>query len=440
MIQNLPDIFKVSDLKKKLAFTFFILAVYRIGTAIPLPGVNADAIRAFFQAQTNNIFAFLNMFSGGAMKRLSIFALGVMPYINASIIMSVLQTAVPYLEKLSKEGAPGREKITRITRYATVLIAGIQGFAFTFWIESMRPPGGQPVLLVSGIGFRLLLVLTLITGTMLVVWLGEQITENGIGNGISLIIFTGIVAGFPAGLKRTLDLVKAGTISFFGLLFIGLFLLAILALTVWVEEAQRRIPIQYAQRVVGRKIYGGQRTYLPLKVDQSGVIAVIFALAFMNFPLILMQFFPNTQIAEKIRIFFQPGNPVYMIVYGILIVGFCYFYTYITFDPHSIAENLKKSGGFIPGVRPGEQTAQKIKEVMNRIILVGAVFVVFIAILPMILRGKLNLPFYFGGTALLIVVGVALDTMGQIEAQLIMRHYDGLLKKGRIRGRYFNIK
>ncbi|MEA2081615.1 MAG: preprotein translocase subunit SecY [Elusimicrobiota bacterium] len=439
MINSFGDIFKVQDLKRKIGFTFLILAVYRVGTTVPLPGVNAAALQAFFASQQGGVLGFLNMFSGGAMARLSIFALGIMPYINASIIMSLLQTAIPYLEKLSKEGAPGREKITRMTRYATLLIGSVQAFGLTFWIQSMKTPGGESVLMFTGFGFRLLLVLTMLTGTMLVMWLGEQITESGIGNGISLIIFTGIVAGFPSGLKNTYSLLTTDEISLFGLALIGAFMLAILALTVFIEEAQRRIPIQYAQRVVGRKVYGGQSTYLPLKVESSGVIAVIFAMAFMSFPLMIGQFFPDSALFEKIQIFFSPGNAVYIIVYTVLIVAFCYFYTLLTFDPKNIADNLKKSGGFIPGVRPGEQTSEKIKTVMYRIILIGAIFVVFIAIVPMILK-NFHMPFYFGGTALLIIVGVALDTMGQVESQLIMRHYDGLLKKSRLKGRYFNIK
>lgn len=440
MINSFADIFKVPALKNKIGFTLLVLACYRIGTTVPLPGVDATAVRAFFAAQSGGIFGFLNMFSGGAMARMSVFALGIMPYINASIIMSLLQTSVPYLEKLSKEGAPGREKITRMTRYSTLLLGAVQGFGLTFWIQSMKAPTGEPVLMFTGMGFRILIVLTLVTGTMLVMWLGEQITENGIGNGISLIIFTGIVAGFPAGMKNTFDLVRMDEVSFFAMLLIVAFMLAILALTVFIEEAQRRIPIQYAQRIVGRKVYGGQSTYLPLKVESSGVIAVIFSMAFMNFPLMIVQFFPESVIFEKVKVFFQPGNIIYIIIFAVLIVSFCYFYTSITFDPKNIAENLKKSGGFIPGVRPGEPTALKIKEIMYRIILIGAVFVVFIAILPMVMRKQFNMPFYFGGTALLIIVGVALDTMGQIESQLIMRHYDGFLKKSRLRGRYFNIK
>ncbi|MBA3066833.1 preprotein translocase subunit SecY [bacterium] len=438
MINSFGDIFKVQDLKRKIGFTFLVLAVYRVGTTVPLPGVNAAALQAFF-AQQEGVMGFLNMFSGGAMARLSVFALGIMPYINASIIMSLLQTSIPYLEKLSKEGAPGREKITRMTRYATLLIGAVQAFGLTFWIQSMKTPGGEPVLMFTGLGFRLLLVLTMLTGTLLVMWLGEQITESGIGNGISLIIFTGIVAGFPSGLKNTYSLLSTGEITLFGLTLIGIFMLAILALTVFIEEAQRRIPVQYAQRVVGRKVYGGQSTYLPLKVESSGVIAVIFAMAFMSFPLMIGQFFPNSKLFETLQKFFSPGNVVYIIVYAVLIVAFCYFYTMLTFDPKNIADNLKKSGGFIPGVRPGEQTAEKITAVMYRIILIGSLFVVFIAIVPMILK-HFNMPFYFGGTALLIIVGVALDTMGQVESQLIMRHYDGLLKKSRIKGRYFNIK
>ena len=439
MIDSLGNILKVKELMKKIGFTFLILAIYRVGTTVPLPGVNAGALQAFFKGR-EGILGFLNMFSGGAMERLSIFALGIMPYINASIIMSLLQTSVPYLEKLSKEGGPGREKITRLTRYATLVIGMVQGFGLTYWIESMKAPGGEPVLLFGGFGFRMLLVLTMLTGTMLVMWLGEQITENGIGNGISLIIFTGIVARFPAGLKNTFNLLMNEEITFFGLLLVGSFLMAILALTVFIEEAQRRVPIQYAQRVVGRKVYGGQSTYLPLKVESSGVIAVIFAMAFMNFPLMVAQFFPETAFYEKIKIFFSPGNAVYIAFYAILIVAFCYFYTMITFDPKNIAENLKKSGGFIPGIRPGEQTANKIKEIMYRIIMIGSVFVVFIAVLPEFLRTGMHMPFYFGGTALLIIVGVAMDTMGQVESQMIMRHYDGFLKKGRLKGRYFNIK
>jgi len=434
------EIFNIPDLRRRVLFTLGILALFRLGTAIPLPGVNAKALAAFFAQQKGTIFGFLDMFSGGAMRRVSIFALGVMPYINASIIMSLLQTAVPYLEKLSKEGEIGRRKITQITRYLTVLIAGIQGFGFTLWLKTMKMPGGEQVLYGSGFGFRLLIILTIIVGTLLCMWLGEQITENGIGNGISLIIFTGIVARLPASIKNTWTLVRTGELSLLGALFFLILAIGITALVVLVEQAHRRIPVQYTRRIVGRKVYGGQSTYLPLKVDQAGVIAVIFAVAFMTFPLTVSQFFPNSPFFQKVSDWLNRGSVLYNIVYAALIVFFCYFYTAITFNPEDISENLKKWGGYIPGIRPGKPTADYINKILTRITLIGAVFVVFIAIMPQFLRVHFKAPFWFGGTALLIAVGVALDTVGQLEAHLIMRHYEGFMKKARVKGRYFNIR
>jgi len=437
---RVDDLFKVPELKKRLLFTVGVLAAFRLGTAIPLPGVNAQALASFFAQQKGTVFGFLDMFSGGAMRRLSVFALGIMPYINASIIMSLLQTAVPYLEKLAKEGEIGRKKITQFTRYATVLIAFIQGFGFTMWLKTMKSPMGVPILYFSGIGFQILVILTLVVGTLLCMWLGEQITESGVGNGISLIIFTGIVARLPASIKNIWTLVRTNEMTILSAVFFLILALLVTAGVVLVEQAQRRIPVQYARRVVGRKVYGGQQTYLPLKVDQSGVIAVIFAVAFLTFPLTVAQFFPNSTFFQNVSRWVNRGTWLYNLIYAGLIIFFCYFYTALTFNPQDVAENLKKWGGYIPGIRPGKPTADYLNKVLSRITLGGAVFVVLIAIMPQYLKSYLNAPFWFGGTALLIAVGVALDTMGQIEAHLIMRHYEGFMKKSRIKGRYFNIK
>ncbi|HLD29756.1 MAG TPA: preprotein translocase subunit SecY, partial [bacterium] len=414
MLRSVEDIFKIPDLKKKVLFTLGILAVFRLGTALPLPGVNTDALKAFFAQQSGTIFGFLDMFSGGAMGRLSIFALGIMPYINASIIISLLQTAVPYLEKLAKEGELGRRKITQFTRYATVFIGLVQSFGFTLWLRTMKAPDGSSIIYQAGTGFQFLMMLTLVVGTMLCVWLGEQITENGVGNGISLIIFIGIIARFPASIKNVFNLVRTNELSLFGGFFFMLMALLITAFVVLVEQAYRKIPVQYARRVVGRKVYGGQQAFLPLKVDQSGVIAVIFAVAVMTFPLTFAQFFPNQPVFQKISEWINRGSPLYNILYSMLIIFFCFFYTAITFNPQDIAENLKRWGGYVPGIRPGEPTADYLNRVLTRITVGGAVFIVLIAVMPQYLK-SLGAPFWFGGTGLLIAVGVALDTMGQIE-------------------------
>ncbi len=429
------SIFKVPELRKRILFTLGILVVYRIGAAIPTPGIDGIALKAFFQTQTNTLLGFLDMFSGGALNRLSIFSMGVMPYINASIIMSLLQTIIPYLEKLSKEGEEGRKKITQITRYATLFLASIQSYGLTFMMQAMEAPNKAPVVMNPGLNFQLLTVLTLTTGTVFIMWLGERITEQGIGNGISLIIFAGIVDRLPGAVKNIFILLKSEGISLFTVLILLAIILMITAAVVFVQQAQRRIPVQYAKRVVGRKMYGGQTTYLPLKVDQSGVIAVIFAVSVLSFPLTIAQFFPDAAMGKLITSWWSRGSWIYQLVYVSLIIFFCYFYTAITFNPQDLADNMKKWGGFVPGIRPGEATANYIDRILVRITLVGAVFVAIIAVLPDYLRAWLNAPFFFGGTALLIVVGVGLDTMGQIESHLIMRHYDGFVKKGRIRGR-----
>lgn len=444
MLKSITDIFKIPELKKKIIFTLGILAVYRLGAAIPTPGIDASALKAFFETQRGTLFGFLDMFSGGALNRLSIFSLGIMPYINASIIISLLQTAVPYLERLSKEGEFGRRKITQITRYGTLFIAAIQSFGLTFWMQTMKAPSGASVVKNPGLSFQLLSILTLTAGTVFIMWLGEQITEKGVGNGISLIIFAGIVDRLPVAVGNTFRLFRSEEMTLFGILFLAVLVFAITAIVVWVEQAQRKIPVQYAKRIVGRRMYGGQSTFLPLKVDQSGVIAVIFAVAIMMFPATIAQFFPNIELMQKIGGVLRHGRWLYTVMYGGLIIFFCYFYTAITFNPNDLAENMKKWGGFVPGIRPGQSTAFYIDRVLTRITLAGALFVVCIAILPEYPIGWVNAPpmltTIFGGTAILIVVGVALDTIGQIESHLIMRHYEGFMKKGRIKGRYFNIR
>ncbi len=439
MLKGFGNVFKIADLKKKILFTLLILVVYRIGTTIPVPGVDVRTLKAFFEAQAGTLFGFLDMFSGGALGRLSVFALGIMPYINASIIMSLLRTTIPYLERLQKEGEAGRKKINQITRYAAVAIAAIQAFGLTFWMQSMET-GGVRVVHDPGLRFQLITVITLMTGTILIMWLGERITDDGIGNGISLIIFTGIVARMPAGVNNLFRMIRVEEMSLFTALFITTAMVLVTMVVVFVEQGQRKIPVQYAKRVVGRKMYGGQSTYLPLKVDQSGVIAVIFSMAVLLLPIQLSQFFPNSPVFVAISQYLRPGFWARTIIYAGLIIFFCYFYTAITFNPRDIAENMKKWGGFIPGIRPGKPTADFIDKVLTRITFVGAIFIVCIAILPSYFERIFNVPFYFGGTALLIVVGVALDTMGQLESHLIMRQYEGFMKKGRLKGRHFNIK
>jgi preprotein translocase subunit SecY len=427
--QNIP---KIPELKKRILFTLFMLAVYRLGCHIPTPGIDGSALAAFFNERQGTLFGLVDMFSGGALRQMSVMALGIMPYISASIILELLTVVIPYLEKLKKEGEQGRKKIIQYTRYGTVILSMIQGFGIAVGLERMSGPGGAMVVPVGGWGFRFLAVITLTAGTAFLMWLGEQITERGIGNGISLIIFAGIVARFPLAVGSTLRLMSTGELSPFFMAVVVALMIAIVGIIVFVERGQRRITVQYAKRVVGRRMYGGQSTHLPLKINTSGVIPPIFASSIIMFPATIASFlnvkeFPWLQTAVNLL---SPGNVVYNLIYVVFIVFFCYFYTAVHFNPVDVADNMKKYGGFIPGIRPGKNTAEYIDRVLTRITFAGAIYVSAICVLPQILIYRLNVPFYFGGTGLLIVVGVALDTSNQIESHMLTRHYEGFLKKG----------
>ncbi len=427
--QNIP---KIPELKKRIIFTLFMLTVYRIGCHIPTPGIDGSALAAFFSARQGTLFGLFDMFSGGALSQMSVMALGIMPYISASIILELLTVVIPHLEKLKKEGEQGRKKITQYTRYGTVLLSIIQGFGIAVGLENMTSPGGAMIVPAGGWGFRLLTVITLAAGTSFLMWLGEQITERGIGNGISLIIFAGIVARFPVAVANTFRLMGTGEVTAFFMVLILALMIAVIGIIVFVERGQRRIPVQYAKRIVGRRMYGGQSTHLPLKVNTAGVIPPIFASSIIMFPATIANFlstekFPWLQYAVS---FLHPGHVVYSLIYVGFIFFFCYFYTAVHFNPVDVADNMKKSGGFVPGIRPGKNTAEYIDRVLTRITFVGAIYVSVICILPNILIYQLNVPFYFGGTALLIVVGVAMDTTNQIESHMLTRHYEGFMKKG----------
>jgi len=431
------NIFKIPELKKRILFTLSMLIVYRVGVHVPTPGIDATALEAFFTQAKEGLLGLFNMFSGGALERLSVFALGIMPYISASIILQLLKVTIPHLERLSKEGEQGRKKITQYTRYGTVVLSIIQGFMISVGLESMTSPGGAPIVISPGWQFRLMTVITLTAGTAFIMWLGEQITERGIGNGISLIIFAGIVAGAPNAGVNTFSLIRTGEMGIFGALILVILMVLVVAFIIFVEQGQRRIPVQYAKRVVGRKMYGGQSTHLPLKVNTSGVIPPIFASSIIMFPATIAGFvtIPWMQnLAAAIR----PGNFLYELLFVTFIFFFCYFYTAVTFNPVDLADNMKKQGGFIPGQRPGKQTADYIDRVLTRITLGGAVYVSAVCVLPSVLMAQFNVPFYFGGTSLLIVVGVSIDTIAQIESHMLTRHYEGFLKKGgtRIKGRF----
>jgi preprotein translocase subunit SecY len=425
----------IPELRKRVIFTLFMLLVYRMGVQVPTPGINGEALASFFEKNASTLFGMFNMFSGGALENFSIFALGIMPYISASIIIQLLTVVVPQLEALSKEGESGRRKITQYTRYGTVLLSIVQGGFIAAGLEEMTSPLGTAIVLDPGWQFKLMTVLTLTSGTAFIMWLGEQMTERGIGNGISLIIFAGIVARMPAAVGNTIELIKAGELSLIFIPIILAMMFFVVAFIVYVETSQRRIPIQYAKRVVGNRVYGGQSSHLPLKINVSGVIPPIFASSIMMFPATIGSFI-KVDWVQQVSAALSPGTVYYYIMFVGLVIFFCFFYAAVTFKPDDIAENLKKNGGFIPGIRPGKKTAEFLDKALVRLTVVGAIYLSAVCVLPTILISKLNVPFYFGGTALLIVVGVAIDTISQIESHLIMRNYDGFMKAGRIRGRH----
>ena len=431
VLSSFQNIFKIPELKNRVFFTLALLAVYRIGAHIPTPGINGEELSKYLAGNIGALMGFFDMFSGGALSRVAIFALGIMPYISASIILQLLTVVIPAIGKLAKEGEAGRKKIVRYTRYGTVVIAAIQSFGIAAGLEGMK---GGAFVLNPGWSFRILTMITLTSGTAFIMWLGEQITERGIGNGISLIIFAGIVARFPNAVISTIRLVQAGELSIFFVILLIVMMVAVVGVIIYMERGQRKIPVQYAKRVVGRKVYGGQSTHLPLKVNTSGVIPPIFASSIIMFPATVAGFIaiPWVQaIAKQL----SPGTIFYTMLYVGMIFFFAYFYTAIIFNPVDIADNLKKYGGYIPGIRPGQKTSEYIYKVLSRLTFVGAIYLAVVCIIPEILISRFNVPFYFGGTSLLIAVGVALDTVSQIESHLITRSYEGFLKKGRIKSR-----
>ncbi|TAK11603.1 MAG: preprotein translocase subunit SecY [Acidobacteria bacterium] len=459
-MDSLKNLFTVPELRKRILFTFGLLAVYRIGSHIPTPGVNTVAVEEFANQAANTMFGLYDMFSGKNLSQMTIFALGVMPYISASIILQLLTVVWPYLERLSKEGELGRRKITQYTRYGTILLSVVQAYGIAIFLErSTGVQGGQLLVYNPGLGFELMAVLTLTTGSVFVMWLGEQITERGIGNGMSLLIYAGIVVGFPTGILRTMQQMSAGEIGLLTLVVLVALMIAVVGGIVFMERGQRRVTVQYARRMVGRRMYGGASTHIPLKVNTGGVMPVIFSSSILAFPYTISKMGAPGGWLDRMGQNLSPGYPLYTFLDIILIIFFAYFYTAIIFNPDDVAENMRKYGGFVPGIRPGKRTAEHIDSILARITLVGALYLVAVALLPELLTNGfkvatipfigerldtilpqwftqgMGVQFYFGGTSLLIIVGVAMDTVQQIESQLIMRHYDGFMKKTRIRGR-----
>ncbi len=461
MLQDsLKNIFAVPELRKRVLFTLGLLAVYRVGGHVPVPGINPEALRLLADQAKNTMFGLYDMFSGQNLSQMTIFALGIMPYISASIILQLLTVVWPYLERLSKEGELGRRKITQYTRYGTIVLSVVQALGIAFFLErTTEIAGGLPLVYSPGWAFRLMTVLTLTTGSAFVMWLGEQITERGIGNGMSLIIFAGIVVGLPGAVIITLDQLRTGQMGPIRLLFLLVLMVCVIGAIVFVERGHRRVTVQYAKRVVGRRMYGGSSTHIPLKVNTGGVIPVIFASSILAFPATLASMFAEGSWMRSLSDQLAWGMPLYNLLYVTGIIFFCYFYTAIIFNPDDVAENMRKYGGFIPGIRPGKRTAEHIDTILTRITLVGAIYLALVALLPEFLingfkvapipfigatldtytprwiTDGLGVTFFFGGTSLLIIVGVAMDTVNQVESQLIMRHYDGFMKKTRIRGR-----
>jgi len=438
VLQNFQNVTKVPELKRRLLVTFGLLAAYRVGAHVPTPGVDSAALAKFFDSVQNTLLGLVDLFSGGSLRSLTIFALGIMPYISASIILQLLTVVVPALERLAKEGEAGRKKITQYTRYGTIALSAFQSLFIAIGLESMNDPNGTALVPHPGWGFRLLTMFTLTAGTSLIMWIGEQISEKGIGNGISLIIFAGIVVRMPSALEGTYQLLRTGELKPLVLLGVLVLMLAVTAAVIVMQEGQRKIPVQYAKRVVGRRVFGGQSTHIPLRINTAGVIPVIFASSLILFPATLARFVPTwwmQAVSESLSPGPLPRHGLYYLLYMGFIIFFTYFYTAIVFNPNDLADNMKKYGGFIPGVRPGKKTAEFIDRTLTRITLPGAIFLALISVLPDFLIRAFNVPFYFGGTSLLIVVGVALDTVRQMESHLLMRHYEGFLKSPRRRAR-----
>jgi preprotein translocase subunit SecY len=423
---------KMSELKSRLWFVLGALVIFRLGAHIPVPGIDPTILKQLFDSQNNGVLGMFNMFSGGALSRFTVFALGIMPYISASIIMQLATVVSPKLEALKKEGEAGRRTITKYTRYGTVILATFQALGIAIALE-----GQAGLVLDPGMAFRLTAVMTLVSGTMFLMWLGEQITERGIGNGISIIIFAGIVAGLPHAIGSTLELARTGAFSIPLVIFLFVAVLLVTALVVFVEKGQRKITVNYAKRQVGNKVYGGQTTHLPLKLNMAGVIPPIFASSIILFPATLAGWFGSSEKLywlKDISNALSPGQPIYILFFAAAIMFFCFFYTALVFNPKETAENLKKSGAFVPGIRPGEQTAKYIDKIMGRLTLIGAIYITLVCLLPEFLRLKFNTPFYFGGTSLLIIVVVTMDFMTQVQSHLMSHQYEGLLKKANFKG------
>ncbi len=423
---------KIPELRRRILFTISLLAVYRVGCHIPVPGINTETLSRFFETNQNTLFGMLNMFSGRALENASIFALGIMPYISSSIISQLLTVVWPYLNQLSKEGEMGRRKINQYTRYFTVVLAMFQGFGIATALMSAE---NANYVIIPGVQFKVLSMITLAAGTAFIMWLGEQITDRGIGNGVSLVIFSGIAAGIPVSANQTLQLVKDGQLAPVTLIMIVAGMIAVIGIIIFLEQGQRRIPIQYAKRQVGRRLYGGQSTHLPLKINTSGVIPPIFASSLLMAPLTVVTFLPANPVSEFIRDAIQRGSLLYYVAYVSLIVFFCFFYTAVVFNPEDVAENLKKNGGYVPGIRPGKNTSDYLDRVLSRLTFGGALYLALICLLPDLLINKFKVSFFFGGTTLLILVGVALDTVAQIQTFLLTRDYEGFMKNAKLRGR-----
>jgi len=433
VISGIQNIWRIAELRQRILFTFAMLAVYRVGCVVVTPGINTQVIRDFFEQMQGTVFGLFNLFSGGAMEQLSIFALGIMPYISATIIFQLLTVVIPQLEALKKEGEQGQKKINQWSRYATIVLALFQSFLMAMALEGGQ--FGQGAVIEPGWSFRITTMVTLTSGTAFIMWLGEQVTERGIGNGISLIIFAGIIVSIPAAISNLIDMIRTDQFTPLEAILLAAFAMVVIGLVVFVERGQRRIPIQHARRVVGHRVSQGGMSYFPLRVNSAGVIPPIFASSLLMFPMTIRQFADSPVVQSFIDRFLNPGDLTYNLIYVSLIIFFCFFYTAIIINPQDVSENIKRSGGYIPGVRPGKNTAEYIDRVLSRLTFVGAAYVSLVCVLPVILSSELSVPFYFGGTALLIVVGVALDTVAQIDAHMVSRHYEGFVRGGRMRGR-----